>query len=75
MNRLGIPQDRIAKRFDVRQETIPNHLPKMQELANLVNSDLSRGSTVSQIVERHNSTKQMVWLLALRTVTEKGYLW
>jgi len=65
MNRLGIPQDRMAKRWGVDQKTIHNHLGKMPVLANLLNSDLSRGFTVSQVAEKHGWTEPMVWSLAL----------
>ena len=53
MNRLGISQHRITKGLGVSQQTIFYHLPKMPELANLVNSDLSRGFTVAQVAEKH----------------------
>ena len=65
MNRLGIPQDRIAKRLGTDQKTIHNHLGKMPVLANLLNSDLSRGFTVPQVAEKHGWTEPMVWSLAL----------
>jgi len=52
MNRLGIPQDRIAMRLDALQRTISNHLAKMPELANLLNTDLFRGFTVAQVAEK-----------------------
>ena len=65
MNRLGIPQDRIAKRLGTPQQTISGHLPKMATLPNPVNSDLSRGFTVSQVAEKHNWTEPMVWSLAM----------
>ena len=65
MNRLGIPQDRIAKRFGQVRETIRDHLAKMPELANPPNTDLSRGFTVSQVAEKHAWTEPMVWSLAL----------
>ena len=42
MNRLEIPQDRIAKRLGQARETIRNHLAKMPELANQPKADLSR---------------------------------
>ena len=65
MNRLGIPQDRIAKRLGQTMETIRDHLAKMAELPNPPNADLSRGFTVSQVAEKHNWTEPMVWSLAL----------
>jgi len=64
MNRLGIPQDRIAKRLGATQASIHNHLLKMATLPNLINTDLSRGFTVSQVAEKHNWTEPMVWSLA-----------
>ena len=60
MNRLGIPQDRIAKRLGTKQVLIHNHLLKMPVLANSINSDLSQGFTVSQVAEKHNWTEPMV---------------
>jgi len=65
MNCLGIPQDRIAKRLGAPQQTISGHLPKMATLPNPVNTDLSRGFTVSQVAEKHNWTEPMIWSLAL----------
>jgi hypothetical protein len=65
MHRLGIPQDRIAMRLGALQRTISNHLAKMPELANLLNTDLSRGFTVAQVAEKHGWTEPMVWSLAL----------
>ena len=50
-DRLGIPQERIAKRMGVDQKTIHNHLGKMAALPNLLNSDLARGFTVAQVAE------------------------
>ncbi len=65
MNRLGIPQDRIAKKMGVNQASIHNHLLKMATLPNLINADLSRGFTVAQVAEKHGWTDPMVWSLAL----------
>jgi len=59
MNCLGIPQDRIAKRLGVNQASIHNHLLKMATSPNLINTDLSRGFTVSQVAEKHNWTEPM----------------
>ena len=66
MNRLGIPQDRIAKRLGINQASIHNHLLKMATLPNLINADLERGFTVAQVAEKHNWTEPMVWSLALK---------
>ena len=65
MNRLGIPQDRIANRLGVKQASIHNHLSKMPVLANLINVDLSLGFTVAQVAQKHGWTELMVWSLAL----------
>ena len=65
MNRLGIPQDRIADRLGQIRETIRNHLAKMATLPNQPNADLSRGFTVAQVAENHGWTEPMVWSLAL----------
>jgi len=53
MNRLEIPQKRIAKRLGQARETIRNHLAKMPELANQPKANLSRGFTVAQVAEKH----------------------
>ncbi|MCK5835878.1 MAG: hypothetical protein KAH09_01310 [Desulfobacula sp.] len=37
MHRLGIPQDRMAKRLEMVQKTIHYHLGKMPVLANSLN--------------------------------------
>jgi len=65
MNRLGIPQDRIAKRLGLIRTSLYYHLSKMPVLANSINTDLSRGFTVTQVAEKHNWTEPMVWSLAL----------
>ncbi len=65
MHRLGIPQDRIAERLGVLQQTISKHLQHLATLPNVVNADLSRGFTVSQVAEKHGWTEPMVWSLAL----------
>jgi hypothetical protein len=48
MDRLGAPQERIAKRLYAPQRTVSNHLAKMPGLAKPLNADLSRGFTVPQ---------------------------
>ncbi|MCP3942796.1 MAG: site-specific DNA-methyltransferase, partial [Desulfobacteraceae bacterium] len=65
MNRLGIPQDRIAKRLGQAREVIRDHLAKMPVLANPPNTDLSQGFTVAQVAQKHGWTEPMVWSLAL----------
>jgi hypothetical protein len=65
MNRLGIPQERVARRLGVDQKTIHNHLGKKPGLANLLNADLSRGFTIPQVAEKHGWTEPMVWSVAL----------
>ncbi len=76
MDRLHIPQERMAKRLGELQQTISIHLQKMPELAKLVNTDLSRGFTVPQVAEKHACpvgpedrtggwTEPMVWSMAL----------
>ena len=65
MKRLGIPQERIAKRLGALQQTISSHLQDLATLPNLVNADLSRGFTVSQVAEKHCWTEPMVWSQAL----------
>ena len=65
MNRLGIPQDRIAKRLGLIRTSLHYHLSKMATLPNSTNTDLSRGFTVAQVAEKHGWTEPMVWSLAL----------
>ncbi len=65
MNRLGIPQDRMAKRLGLDQKTIHYHLGKMAVLPNSLNTDLSQGFTVAQVAQKHGWTEPMVWSLAL----------
>ncbi|MBA3011789.1 MAG: hypothetical protein KKF12_13800 [Proteobacteria bacterium] len=65
MNRLGIPQNRIAKRLGQARELIRDHLAEMAALPNPPNSDLSQGFTVAQVAQKHGWTDPMVWALAL----------
>jgi len=65
MHRLGIPQDRMAKRLGMDQKTIHYHLGKMPALAFSLNGDLSKGFTVAQVAQKHGWTDPMVWSLAL----------
>jgi biotin operon repressor len=65
MHRLGIPQDRMAKRLGLDQKTIHYHLGKIPVLANSLNGDLrvtfrlSRGFTVTQVAQKHGWTDPM----------------
>jgi len=59
MNRLGIPQERIAKRLLSPQQTISGHLPKMPVVANPLNSDFEKGCTIAQVAEKHGWTEPM----------------
>jgi len=54
MNRLGIPQERIAKRLLSPQQTISGRLPKLPGLANQPKADLSRGYTISKVAKNNN---------------------
>ncbi|WP_457551038.1 DNA methyltransferase [Desulfobacula sp.] len=65
MNRLGIPQDRIAKRLGLVRTSLHYHLSKMAALPNSTNADLSRGFTIAQVAQKHGWTDPMVWSLAL----------
>ncbi len=65
MFQLGIPQERIARCLGIVQATIHNHLSKMPELAILINTDLKRGFTVSQVAGKHGWPEPLVWSIAL----------
>ena len=65
MNRLRIPQERIATRLGLDQKTIHYHLGKKAELPFSLNTDLSKGFTVPQVAEKHGWTEPMVWSIAL----------
>jgi len=55
----------MANRLGVKQQTISIHLQKMPELAKLVNTELSKGFTVSQVAEKHGWAEPPVWSIAL----------
>jgi len=65
MNRLGLPQERIAKRLGQTREVIRDHLADLAVLPNPPNADLSKGFTVAQVAEKHGFTQPMVWSMAL----------
>jgi hypothetical protein len=51
MHRLGIPQDRIAKRLGLARTSFQYHLPKMAALPNSANDDLSRRISARDVSE------------------------
>ncbi len=65
MHRLYTPQERMMYRLGVPQQTISRHLPKMPMLAKWVNTELQRGFSVPQVVEKHGWSEPLVWSLAL----------
>ena len=58
MNRLHIRQERMANRLGVLQQTISLHLQEMAALPKLVNTDLWKGFTVSQVAEKHGGEEE-----------------
>ena len=72
MNRLGIPQERIARRLGVTRESICKHLVKMPALANLPNSDLSSGLTIPQVAAKHGWTEPMLWSWVLEGKSDQA---
>ena len=67
MNRLGIRQDRIAKRFGIDQKTIHNHLGEMATIPNFLNGDLTMGFTVGSVAQKHGWTDPMIWFAGAHT--------
>ncbi len=72
MNKLGLPQDRISKRFNITQQAISSYLQKMPMMAKLVNSDLKKGFTVPQVAEKHGWPEYLVWSLKLEEEDDLG---
>ena len=66
LSRLGIPQDRIAKRLGLPRRTLLDHLAGMPGLAKPLYSDLEKGFTISQVAKKHGWPEPMVWSLALK---------
>jgi hypothetical protein len=64
MHQLGLPQERIANRFNIPQRTLFDHLAKMPSLAIPLNADLLKGFTVPQVAENHGWTEPIVWSIA-----------
>ena len=53
MHRNSIPQERIGTRLGIIQRTVSKHLEKMPTLANVLNTDLTKGFTVPQVAEKY----------------------
>ncbi|MGD9163091.1 MAG: DNA methyltransferase [Desulfobacteraceae bacterium] len=66
MNRLGIPQEKIADRLSIRQRSVSNYLAKMAALPNLLNEDMQNGFTVAQVAEKHGWSEPLVWSIRLQ---------
>ena len=66
MNRLGIPQERIAMRLGETRNILRNHLVKMPIMAKSPNSDLSSGLTIPQVAVKHGWSEPMLWSLVLK---------
>ena len=62
MNRLGIPQERIAMRLGETRDVIRNHLGEMLILTKSPNTDLSRGSTIPQVADRRHCLRNGLML-------------
>ncbi len=65
MNRLGIPQERIARRLGETRDIIRSHLGEMPILAKSPIPDLSLGLTIPQVAAKHGWSEPMLWSLAL----------
>ena len=71
MQKLGVPQDRIANRFGSLQQSISKHLQLLARLPKVVNSDLKKGFTVTQVAEKYGWPESMVWSLKLDEENDK----
>ena len=72
MNRLGIPQERIAGRLGETRDVIRNYLGKMLILTKSPNRDLSSGLTVPQVAEKHGWSEPMLYSLALEGLSDQA---
>ena len=61
MKRLGIPLERIVKRFSIPQATISRYLSKKEIFPKWINSDLKTGFAVPQVAEKHGWPEPLVW--------------
>ena len=71
MQKLGVPKDRIANRFGSLQQSISKHLQLLARLPKVVNSDLKKGFTVSQVAGKHGWPESLVWSLKLNEENDK----
>ena len=61
MSLLGIPQERIAPRVGMEQETVAKHLVRNSELKKSINDQTERGFSINTIAEKLGmSDKQTV---------------
>jgi hypothetical protein len=72
LNRLGVPQDRIAKRLSLPRRTLIDHLAKMPGLAKPLYRDLAKGFTISQVAKKYGWPEPMVWSLALNKKSDQA---
>ncbi|MBC8441740.1 MAG: ParB N-terminal domain-containing protein [Deltaproteobacteria bacterium] len=72
MNRLGIPQERIAMRLGETRDIIRNHLGKMLILTKSPNTDLSQGLTIPQVAAKHGWTEPMLWSWVLEGKSDQS---
>lgn len=68
---LGIPQERIAARLGMSQQTVDGHLPKTSELKKSVNELLTKGFSVNTIAEKLGWSEPLVWAAALENKEDK----
>ena len=53
MSPFGIPQECITQSLGISQQVSSHHLQKMLMWANFVNTELKKGFTAAQVVEKH----------------------
>ena len=79
MNRVGIPQERIAARLGIIQRTVSRHLDYLAALPNSLNADLKKGFSITQVAEKHGWPEALVWSIALEGMDDlerfKALMW
>ena len=71
MDKLGIPQERMAERLGLTRDIIRDHLGKIPELENPPNADLKRNFQVDKIAEKFGWPEPLVLNLALQNKTDQ----